>query len=130
MYLIVLFHNENSVEAVPKSWVTEKKANNTVIGLEKLKKLQPMLKKNEPPGKDWLKVTCIVKCSAETYEEMRSKVKEAQDITTEYHSSSESETSKGRPFGRSSSSSDEDCNISCPPSPPQKRQHLNPTGKW
>ena len=130
MYLIVLFPNENSVEGVPKSWVTEKKGKQYCYWPRKAEKVTAYVKKNEPPGKDWLKVTCVVKCSAETYEEMRSKVKEAQDITTEYHSSSESETSKGSPLRRSSSSSDEDCNISCPPSPPQKRQHLNPTGKW
>ena len=93
----------------------KKKANNTVIGLEKLKKLQPTLRKMNLQVKIGLKSHVLSSVRQKpTTEEMRSKVKEAQDITTEYHSSSESETSKGRPLRRSSSSSDEDCNISCP----------------
>lgn len=123
MYKIVIFPNENSVEGVPNSWVKEVGKATFCFWPKKTEKVTHYVKKKEIPRDDWTMVPCIVKDIAETFEEMRKKVKSAENITTAVESSDSDtpQTIEKKRRKRLFSTEDEEEDPDLPP-PPQKKQ--------
>ena len=121
MYLIVLFEEENSVAGVPRAWVNTKKGCTYCYWPRKNEKVSTYIKRNEVPGEDWIKIACVIKSEAATYEQMRLKVKEAENTTTELDSDSDQDIASGHAEKNFSSSSSEEGICSKPPSPPRKK---------
>ena len=97
MYSIVVFPKENSaVEGVPSSWTTTHLEKLYCMWPDvKLDKLSVLIRKCSKPSDSftWKLVRCILKDTAETYEEMRSKAKQVEAETPTDINSTTSATS-------------------------------------
>ena len=124
-----------TVAGVPDFWVIERKRDKYCYWPKKSdrNKVSGYVKRREQPGKDWLLFRCRVKYEVDTYEEMCSKVREAQNVTTEINSSDTDSTKKiNVSIMNAISDSDESINNYSPlPSPPSKRvRQVSPIGKY
>jgi len=128
MYLVILFTKENVVEGVPESWVFEEDHKKYCYWPPKNDKVTAYVKRNEPPRDDWRRYRCIVKYTTNTYEELRVKVKEATNVTTECNSS-DSDTPRKQILAKPVYNSEvEERSCSPVPPPPTKRRLLSYSG--
>ena len=112
MYSVVHFYQEDTIEGVPSNWIT-KLGNEQFCYWPGKNGVTSLIKRCVPYNKSWELVKCIVKYTADSYEDMREKCKLAVYSTAAENSDEEQH--------RVISSESDDVQI---PSPPTKRKKV------
>ena len=116
MYTVAIFDTENAAEGVPSKWVKNIGNEFYCFWPSKMKreKLAKLIKDNAFPAPTWQLLKCRIKCEAASYEEMKIKVKEAEIVSSQEVSDSDSES-----VSENSNLQEVSC---ATPSPPHKKR--------